>query len=54
MPPSFLTLGYQPHLPPNNYTEDSPITEQDTILMESEIHNADEILKLMYKIMAKK
>ena len=53
-PPFFLTPGYQSHNQPMEYTGDSPIIKQDTILMESKIHHADEILELMYKMMSKK
>ena len=52
-PPFFLTPGYQSHIPPTDYPGDSPIIKQDTILMESEIHHANEILELMYKIITK-
>ena len=52
-PPFFLTPGYQSHLPPDDYTGNSPIIKQDTILMESEIQHADEVLELMYEMMAK-
>merc|ERR1712115_724653 len=52
-PPFFLTPGYQSHIPPDNYTGDSPVIKQDTILLESEIQHADEILELMYEIMTR-
>merc|ERR1712115_634224 len=48
-----LTPGYQFHLPPHDYIGNSPIIKQDTILMESEIQHAGEVLELMYEMMAK-
>jgi hypothetical protein len=53
-PPFILTPGYQTHLPPTDYYGNSPIIKQDTLLMESETKHADEILELMYIMMAEK
>ena len=49
-----LIPGYQSHVPPSDYHGENPIIKQDTILMESEVQHADEILELMYQMMAKK